>query len=198
MSVLPSPWNNWAPTGRIFTKFARLQLDGFSRNLLGSNWTDFHEIWYSFIFRKCVKGNKVLWKSVMNNGYFTWRPIYKYDNIGCPTTYQTRHFFNNSNTNGDIATKQTHTADTFIFISHTTNVLLFKSRCNIFIGFGIIEEIPGLVGSGTPCMIRWILLRMKNVSDKSCRENQNIFYFQKLFFKSCRLWNYVEKCGRAG
>ena len=31
------------------------------------------------------------------------------------------------------------------------NVLLFKSRCNIFIGFGIIKELPGLVGSATPC-----------------------------------------------
>ena len=29
------------------------------------------------------------------------------------------------------------TTDTFLFISHTTNVLLFKFRCNIFIaGFG--------------------------------------------------------------
>jgi len=70
---------------------------------------------------------------------------------GCPTIYQTRHFFNNSKTNEDIATKQTHTTDTFLFISHTTNVLLFKSRCNIFICFRIIKEMPGLVGSGTPC-----------------------------------------------
>jgi hypothetical protein len=71
--------------------------------------------------------------------------------IGCPTTYKTRHFFNNSNTNEDIATKQTHTTDTFLFISHTANVILFKSRCNIFIGFRIIKEMPGLVGSGAPC-----------------------------------------------
>ena len=41
------------------------------------------------------------------------------------------------------------TTNTFLFISHTTNVLLFKSRCNIFIGFGIIKELPDLVGSGT-------------------------------------------------
>jgi len=33
------------------------------------------------------------------------------------------------------------TTDTFLFISHTTNVLLFKFRCNIFIGFRIIKEI---------------------------------------------------------
>jgi hypothetical protein len=28
-----------------------------------------------------------------------------YSNTGCPTHYRTRHFFNNSNTNEDIATK---------------------------------------------------------------------------------------------
>jgi hypothetical protein len=32
----------------------------------------------------------------------------------------------------------------------TTNVLLFKSRCNIVIGVRIIKELPGLVGSRTP------------------------------------------------
>ena len=71
--------------------------------------------------------------------------------IGCPTTYQTRDFFNNSKTNEDIATKQTHTTDTFLFISHT-NVLLFKSRCNIYIGFRIIKKMPGLVCSGPLCI----------------------------------------------
>jgi len=54
---------------------------------------------------------------------------------------------------------QTHTTDTSLFISHTTNVLLFKSRCNIFIGVIIIKEMPGLVGSGTPCTIT---LRIQN------------------------------------
>jgi len=39
------------------------------------------------------------------------------------------------------------------FISHTTNVLLFKCRCNIFIGVRIIKEMPGSVASGTPCII---------------------------------------------
>ena len=48
------------------------------------------------------------------------------------------------------------TTDTFLLISHTTNVLLFKSHCNIFIGVRIIKELPGLVGSGTPCItLRW-------------------------------------------
>jgi len=32
---------------------------------------------------------------------------------------------------------ETHTIDTFLFISHTMNLLLFKFRCNIFnAGFG--------------------------------------------------------------
>jgi len=44
------------------------------------------------------------------------------------------------------------TTDTFLVISHTTNVLLFKFRYNIFIGVRIIKEIPGSVASGTPCI----------------------------------------------
>ena len=44
---------------------------------------------------------------------------------------------------------QTHTTDTSLFMSHTTNVLLFKFRCNIFIGVRIIKEMPGSVASGT-------------------------------------------------
>ena len=45
-------------------------------------------------------------------------------------------------------TLQTCTTDTFLFISHTTNVLLFTICCNIFIGVRIIKEIPGSVASG--------------------------------------------------
>jgi len=44
------------------------------------------------------------------------------------------------------------TTDTFFFISHTTNVLLFKFRCSIFIGVRIIKEMPGSVASGTFCI----------------------------------------------
>jgi hypothetical protein len=43
--------------------------------------------------------------------------------------------------------------DTLLFISHTTNVLLFKVRCNIVIGVRIVKEMLGLVTSGTPCII---------------------------------------------
>jgi hypothetical protein len=50
------------------------------------------------------------------------------------------------------------TTDTFLFISHTTNVLLFKFRCNIFIGVRIIKEMPGLVASGTLCIYVYIYI----------------------------------------
>jgi len=53
---------------------------------------------------------------------------------------------------------QTHTTDTFLFISHTTNVLLFKFRCNIFLGVRIIKEMPGLVASGTHCITNTALI----------------------------------------
>jgi hypothetical protein len=42
---------------------------------LGSHWTDFHEIWYLSILRKCVEKIQASLKSDENIGYFTWRPI---------------------------------------------------------------------------------------------------------------------------
>ena len=50
-------------------------------------------------------------------------------------------------------------------------------------------------------MSRSFLLGMRNISNKCCRDNQNTqFMFHKFFFprKSCRLWDNVEKYGRAG
>jgi hypothetical protein len=42
------------------------------------------------------------------------------------------------------------------------------------------------------------LLRMRDVTDKSCRENQNTFLCSITFSrKSCRLWDNVEKYGTA-
>jgi len=78
---------------------------------------------------------------------------------GCLTRYRIWHFFNNSNINKDIATKQTHTTDTFLFISHTTNVFRFKFRCNIFIRVRINKEMPGSLASRTPCIIVGLLRR---------------------------------------
>jgi hypothetical protein len=43
------------------------------------------------------------------------------------------------------------------------------------------------------------LLRMRNVSDKNCRENQNThFMYNNFFWKLCQLQNNVEKYCRAG
>jgi hypothetical protein len=47
---------------------------------------------------------------------------------------------------------------------------------------------------------RWILLRMRNVPGKICRENQNTHFMPKFLFfplKSCRLWDNGGKYGRA-
>jgi len=44
------------------------------------------------------------------------------------------------------------TTDTFLFVSHTTNVLLLKFRCSIFIGVTLIKEMPGSVASETRCI----------------------------------------------
>jgi hypothetical protein len=71
---------------------------------------------------------------------------------GCPTTYRTRQIFNNFTTNEDIAQQLgAHYRHIPLHFS-PTNVLQFSSRCNSVIGFGIIKELPGLVGSGTSCI----------------------------------------------
>ena len=56
---------------------------------------------------------------------------------GCPTRDRTRHVFNNLTVSQQLVARQTHTTDTFLFISHTTNVPLIKFRCNILIGVRI-------------------------------------------------------------
>jgi hypothetical protein len=71
------------------------------------------------------------------------------NNIVCPTRYRTRL------AGGPLLRVATirRTTDTFLFFSHTTNVPLYKFRCNIFIGVRIIKEMPGSVASGTHCII---------------------------------------------
>jgi hypothetical protein len=71
---------------------------------------------------------------------------------GCPTRYRTRHFFNNFTTNEDIATKFEADLPHCVRNVKENNVLLFKFRCNIFIGVRIIKEMPGSVASGTLCI----------------------------------------------
>ena len=44
------------------------------------------------------------------------------------------------------------------------NVLLFKLRCNIFIGVRIFKEMPGSVASGTPCILIFIYFYLLIIS----------------------------------
>jgi len=71
---------------------------------------------------------------------------------GCPTHYRTRHFFNNFTTNKGIATKFEADLPHCVRNVKEKNAILFKFRCNIFIGVRIIKEMPGSVASGTPCI----------------------------------------------
>jgi hypothetical protein len=67
----------------------------------------------------------------------------------CPTRYRTRHFFNNSNTNEDIATKFEHEYVRCVRNEKECVRSSFKFRCNILISGKIIKEMPGSVASGT-------------------------------------------------
>ena len=70
-------------------------------------------------------------------------------NTGCPTRYRTRQFFNNSNTNEDIATKF---EQEYVRCVRNEEECVC-SRCNILISGKIIKEIPGTVASGTSCLM---------------------------------------------
>jgi hypothetical protein len=48
---------------------------------LGSHRTNFDELWYLRLFRKCVKKIQFSSKSDKNNENFTWRRFHIYDNI---------------------------------------------------------------------------------------------------------------------
>jgi hypothetical protein len=73
-------------------------------------------------------------------------------NTECPTRCRARHLFNNFTTNDNIATKFVADLPHCVRNVKEKNVLLFKFRCNIFFGVGIIKEMPGSVAVGTPCM----------------------------------------------
>jgi hypothetical protein len=59
---------------------------------LGSHSTDFYEISHFRIFRKSAEKILVLLKCDKNNRYFTWRPMYIYDNISLNYFYNEKCF----------------------------------------------------------------------------------------------------------
>jgi len=88
--------------------------------------------------------------------YYTHPFIYFRRYTECPTRYRIRHFFNNFTTNEDIAMKFEADLPQCVRNVTTTNVILFKFCCNIFISVWIIKEMSGSVASGTPCIIQKI------------------------------------------
>jgi hypothetical protein len=106
--------------------------------------------------KKCESlKSRMIHLSIQYHQYFSWcfpRNTFSQfvcaDYRGCRTRYRTRL------AGGPLLRVATirRTTDTFPFISHTTNVPLFKFRYNIFIGVRIIKEIPGSVASGTHCI----------------------------------------------
>jgi len=69
---------------------------------------------------------------------------------GCPTRYRTRHFFNNSNTNEDIATKFEQKHVRISLRKSSIWALSKKPETEILISGKIIKEMSGSVASGTP------------------------------------------------
>ena len=65
--------------------------------------------------------------------YYTHPFIYFRRYTECPTRYRIRHFFNNFTTNEDIAMKFEADLPQCVRNVTTTNVILFKFCCNIFI-----------------------------------------------------------------
>jgi hypothetical protein len=99
-------------------------------------------------------------------------------NIGCPTRYRTR-LADRCSVSQQLGALPTHTTDTFLFISHTMNLPLFKFRCNIFIvvridGFGGL--VVRMLTSGSrvrgfkPGRSSWIFLYIKILSMPSFGE----------------------------
>ena len=54
---------------------------------IDSHWTNFHEIWYLGISRKSMQKFEYSLNSDKNNGYFTWKPMYIFNNILLNTSY---------------------------------------------------------------------------------------------------------------
>ena len=59
---------------------------------LGSHRKNVYEIWYLRISRKSVEKIPVPLKSDKNNGYFTWRRLYIYDDISLNSSQNEKCF----------------------------------------------------------------------------------------------------------
>jgi hypothetical protein len=132
---------------------------------------------------------KVFYNCWINVGLYYIKIIppvfYKIIYTGCPTRYQTRHVF--FTVSLQLGARQTHTTDTFLIISQTTNVPLFKFRWNMFICFRIINEIPGSVASGTPCILLVNVVQLIPVLITSTTQltSTSLYIFSHSFYHFC-------------
>jgi hypothetical protein len=99
------------------------------------------------------------------------------ESTGCPTCYRIRL------AGGPLLRVATirNTIDTFLFISRTMNVLLFKFCCNIFIGVRIIKlikQMPGSVASGTHYIFHLLLNYPETEMERGAPEQQTVMYQQ--------------------
>jgi len=135
---------------------------------IGSHWMDIHKIWCSRIFRKSVEKIQVPLK-LDNNRY----NIHFWSYLA--------HFFLEWEM---FQTKVVEKIKTHVLCSVTFFLSLekFKFHWNMTIITGTLHEdqYTFLIIS------RSFLLRMRNVSDKSCRENQNTCFVFSNFFSLSR------------
>jgi hypothetical protein len=73
----------------IFVLYVRLSV---RMEQLGSQRTDFYEIWHLSICRKSIQTAQVSLISDKNNGYFTWRPIYIFVQISLSSSQNEKCF----------------------------------------------------------------------------------------------------------
>ena len=62
-------------------------------------------------------------------------------------------------------------------ISYTMSYVRYKFRCNIPISAKIIKEMPGSVGSGTPCTNLTLYICHPSNSNKLTNQMQHSFQF---------------------
>jgi len=81
IAICITPFGFWACPQNYEKLLLALSCPSVRMEQIGSNWMDFHDILYMNIFRKSVEKIKVSRKPDKNTGYFTFRPMYIYDNI---------------------------------------------------------------------------------------------------------------------
>jgi hypothetical protein len=127
---------------------------------------DFHEIWYLSISLKSVEKIQVSSRCDKNNGYFTLNPLYVYPYSSSSMPLQPLVGFRPAQLSLNILSRKVLQS---AVASGTSNPQL---------------------GEDT-----FILIRTVNVSDKSCRENQDTqFMFNNFFFfENCAVYEIMWK-----